>query len=362
MLTLDKSKYTGSGILDTSGVVPISQCPAGNPCTCLRQDGVGTHTYTRQSSTSATSYTSAIYILKEDGNYYNSLTDQLVEVNKVPTVVGRFTDIWAIIVATIAAIGCFITACMFIYLLVVYPNRGGTSILGYTLCFGIILLYALVFAFIAHANTEICGLRRFGLGFVYALCYGSLFVKLLDCWRTQDKEEMDNVKYNKLGRPCGLFLVVLLLILVQVIINAEWLILVPPETVRVLYNNQLWPRCTPDDFYDESLVLSLVYVMLLITLSVIFGFATFRKSKNHYESRWILGIAVLSIPCWVIWCLVATIGVYKVRDAAVAVGLLINATFMLLLGPLRKLYLLNKYQALIEEEEKEYMASQRPGN
>ncbi|XP_067683866.1 uncharacterized protein [Haliotis asinina] len=360
VLTLDKSKYTGSGILDTSGVVPLSQCPAGNPCSCLNQDGVGTHIYARQASTSSTSYTSAIYILKEDGNYYNSLTDQLVEVSKVPTVVGRFTDIWAIIVATLAAIGCFIAACMFIYLLVVYPNRGGTSILGYTLCFGIILLYALVFAFIAHANPEICGLRRFGLGFVYALCYGSLFVKLLDCWRTQDKEEMDNVKYNKLGRPCGLFLVVVLLVLIQVIINAEWLILVPPETIRVLYNNQLWPRCAPDDFYDESLVLSLVYIMLLIALSVIFGFATFRKSKNHYESRWILGIAVLSIPCWVIWCLVASIGVYKVRDAAVAVGLLINATFMLLLGPLRKLYLLNKYQALIEEEEKEYMASHRP--
>ena len=39
------------------------------------------------------------------------------------------------------------------------------------------------------------------------------------------------------------------------------------------------------------------------------------------------------------------------RDAAVAIGLLYNATIMLLCGPLRKLYLLNKYQARVAEEE-----------
>ena len=52
------------------------------------------------------------------------------------------------------------------------------------------------------------------------------------------------------------------------------------------------------------------------------------------------------------WCLVAALGEYKMRDAAVAIGLLYNATIMLLCGPLRKLYLLNKYQAHVDEEEK----------
>ena len=46
------------------------------------------------------------------------------------------------------------------------------------------------------------------------------------------------------------------------------------------------------------------------------------------------------------------------RDAAVAVGLLVNATVMLLLVPVRKLYLLHKYNVLIEEEEEEDRKSQ----
>lgn len=69
-------------------------------------------------------------------------------------------------------------------------------------------------------------------------------------------------------------------------------------------------------------------------------------------SRWIVGCVVLTIPSWMVWCLVAALGEYKMRDAAVAIGLLYNATVMLLCGPMRKLYLLNKYQAYVEEEER----------
>ena len=73
---------------------------------------------------------------------------------------------------------------------------------------------------------------------------------------------------------------------------------------------------------------------------------------NFLFHRWILGCVVLTIPGWMVWCLVAGLGEYKMRDAAVAIGLLYNASVMLLCGPLRKLYLLNKYQAIMDEEER----------
>ena len=60
-----------------------------------------------------------------------------------------------------------------------------------------------------------------------------------------------------------------------------------------------------------------------------------------------------------VWCAWAVLGAIKTRDAAVAVGLLINASILLLLGPVRKLYLLNKYQALMEEEEKNSLQEER---
>jgi len=76
--------------------------------------------------------------------------------------------------------------------------------------------------------------------------------------------------------------------------------------------------------------------------------------------RWLTGCAVLTIPAWMVWCLVAALGEYKVRDAAVAIGLLFNASVMLMCGPLRKLYLLHRYQATVEaEERKSQIASQR---
>ena len=61
---------------------------------------------------------------------------------------------------------------------------------------------------------------RFALGFCYSICYSAIFVKLVDCWRAREKEEIYDVKYNKLGRPLGLFMVTLLLVLVQVGLTA----------------------------------------------------------------------------------------------------------------------------------------------
>lgn len=62
-----------------------------------------------------------------------------------------------------------------------------------------------------------------------------------------------------------------------------------------------------------------------------------------------------------VWCLVAALGEYKMRDAAVAIGLLFNATVMLMCGPLRKLYLLNKYQEGLQEERSQLANSSQRG-
>ncbi|KAK7087416.1 hypothetical protein V1264_021473 [Littorina saxatilis] len=345
-LVFSSRTYQGL-ILYDQGVVPTSNC-VGTECRCQGPTGI----YGIPNQWMYNPRQASLVVTEEGRTYQDPATGALHYVETIPSVTSRFQDMWGVAVATLAAIGIFVSLALFIYLLVVYPVRGGTSVLGYVLAFSIILLYGLVFAFVAHVNVELCGLRRFGLGFVYAIAYSALFVKLVDCWRSRRKEDMFTVKYNKLGRPMGLFMVTVLLVLVQVIINAEWLILEEPRVVRIFYNDQYWPRCTPDNFYDEGLVLSLCYIMVLILLTVLLGFCSFNSTKNHREARWILGMGILSVPIWVVWCAWAVLGAVKTRDAAVAVGLLINATVLLLLGPVRKLYLLNKYQALIEEEER----------
>lgn len=272
-LRLDVRDYQSYSFTDRS--LPLSRCPIGSSCTCEGLDGTN-FTFSRQENG---------YVVTDDGQYVDPVTGALVTIDDTPEISDRFRDIWAIIVATLAAIGAFAALCMFIYLLVIYPVRGGTTILGYMLCFGIILMYILVFAFIVHASDQVCGLRRFCLGFVYAIAYSALFVKLVDCWRTKDKEEVYLVKYNKIGNPWGLFFSACLIVLVQVMINAEWLILEAPTMERVIYNNMLWPRCVPDDFYDEGLILSNVFVMFIIFLCVIVGLMAFGNDMNHWDCR-----------------------------------------------------------------------------
>lgn len=342
-LSIDRSKYYGFSFVD-SRTIPTSSCPAGVTCRCLNSNG-------STSDIKRTDVSGNSYYQLENGQYVDAQTGQIVKVEGEPDMDDRFRDIWGIMVATLAAIGAFTSFCLFIYLLVVYPNKSGTSVLGYMLIFGIILLYALIFIFIIHATREICAMRKFLLGVCYCICYASLFVKMVDCWRCKNYSEDKEINYSKLGHPCGLFVCTTLLVLVQVMISAEWMILEEPEVEKILYNKFIWPRCTPNDFYDEGLVLSLVYVMFLIFLTICFGIASLKNPKNHYEARWILGIAVLSVPVWVIFSVVATLGPIRMGDAAMAIGLLLNATIMLFLGPMRKLYLLNKYQEKKEEED-----------
>lgn len=351
-LTLNTAKYSGISLYE-EGRVPSSVC-VGDECKCLGPLGV----YGVASEWTYSPKASTVNVTVEGRTYYDPLTRQSYYVGKIPSSADRFNNMWGVALATLAALGVFISVALFIYLLIAYPVRGGTTVVGYLLAFGIILLYGMVFAFIAHASEQLCGLRRFCLGLCYSICYSAIFVKLVDSWRAKSKQDLYDIKYNKLGRPMGLFMVTVMLILVQVMINAEWLILVPPKVVRIFYYDEYWPRCAPDDFYDEGLVLSLCYIMFLIFLTIVMGLCSFNSTRNHREARWILGMAVLSVPTWVVWCAWSILGSIKSRDAAVAIGLLVNATILMLCGPVRKLYLLNKYQAIVEEERKELKADQ----
>lgn len=148
--------------------------------------------------------------------YKDPDTGEVVKVEAIPEAGDRFSEGWAIILSILACLGGVVSLAIFVYLLIMYPVRGGTTILGFILSFGIVLLYMMAFPFIAHADVRMCGLRRFGLGFVYSIVYSALMVKLIDCWRVRAKNDPYNIKYSKLGTPVGFFLVTVFFVLVQV--------------------------------------------------------------------------------------------------------------------------------------------------
>ncbi len=274
-----------------------------------------------------------------------------------------FYDTWGIIVAALTAVGLICTICSFVYLLIFYPIRGGTTILGYLLLFGVLLMYSLVFAFILHADVNVCGIRRFGIGFVYAVCFSAMIIKVLNNWRVGSYYgDYGPPTYERIAHPCSLFWIAAFLIIVQSIIGIEWLVLDPPEVETIFYQNRNIPRCSPADFHTEELIISCAYVMMMIMVTLIFSAVTWDSEENHRESRWILIASCFTIGVWLVWTVISTMTEIKYREPAIAIALLVNASAILLCIFVRKIYLLVKYQKEIEEERKsQYAASTTSG-
>lgn len=105
-----------------------------------------------------------------------------------------------------------------------------------------------------------------------------------------------------------------------------------------------------DDFYDEGFVLFFVYIMVIISFGVIFGILLWRLIKNYREVWWILGIFVLGILVWVVFCIVVMLGEYKMCDFVIVIGLLMNVIIMFVLGLLCRVYFFNSFDIKLEWE------------
>ena len=206
-----------------------------------------------------------------------------------------FSSPLGIILTVLTALGILFTILLFVYLLIFYPVKGGTSAIGFLLLFGVLLLYILNFAFLVYPSYDVCGIRRFCLGLVYALVFACMLVKVLNTWRIGDAwDEMNPPTYKRLSHPCSLVAIVIGLTLVQVIIGAEWLILRHPDFELVEYEGKMLPRCSPSDSHNEELVMSCIYVMFLILLTMIYAAVTWDSEESNKESRYVVKLIKLS--------------------------------------------------------------------
>jgi len=253
--------------------------------------------------------------------------------------------IWAVAVAVLTCIGLLIGIILFVVFLIFYPIRGGTTVLGFLGMLGIFGIYAINFAFFLPASMSTCGAREFLMGVLYAVAIAPLLVKSIDNWRFKDTEYSPD-RYVGLTNPCALVLITLGIILVQCIIPIEWLVLKPPSASMMgdSTNQHDWMWCDPHDFYDISLVLSMVFVIFLVLLTAIFSALSWDSESNYFESRWIFVSTICTAGCFLVWMVVSTNAGPPYRDPAVAIANLVNATAFLLCGPFRKCILLIKFK------------------
>ncbi|XP_013773119.2 uncharacterized protein LOC106458191 isoform X2 [Limulus polyphemus] len=256
-----------------------------------------------------------------------------------PALYTNFKTVWGIIVTALSLLGISLVVICTLYFLMVFPAATGTTVLGFLILFGLLVLYGLNFAFILTPNIYTCGVRRFLMGLAYAIIISGMLVKVMNAWRFMGYKNNRVLKdYSRLTSPTGLLLMVVGLVAIQVVLSTAWLMLRPPE---VGVYSQVW-RCSPPSTFEDELVISLVYVMLLLALSILFSLLSWKCGDGNKEPRWILLICILKAVVWIVWTVLATQLYPLYRDVTIVVANLVCATIVMLCLYLRKVYLYSK--------------------
>ncbi|XP_043935731.1 G-protein coupled receptor family C group 5 member C-like [Protopterus annectens] len=234
--------------------------------------------------------------------------------------------VWGIVLQAIAVagiIGTILIALVFMGLLPFMPKDMRRGALGVNFMFlmGVLGLFSLIFAFVVQNFTPNCSVRRFLFGVLFAVCFSCLV--------------SNGVRLNYLVRhnygPKGWVtaLVAIALILVEVVINVEWLLI---TNVR---HNPLGadPSGDPCNYANQDFVSALVYVMFLMFAALVVNcfalFGDFHQWRRH--SIFIVVTVSLSMAIWIVWIVMYTYGNRQVGnpltwdDPALAIALASNA-------------------------------------
>lgn len=259
----------------------------------------------------------------------------------------NFRTVWGIVVTALSLLGMVLVVICALYFLMAFPVTVGTTVLGYMILVGLLALYAVNFAFVVGATEASCGVRRFLMGLAYSIVFSGMLVKVLNTWRLMGYHQRMHHDTTQLSSPAGLLVVACGLVVIQVVLTSAWLVLMPP---RIGLYERVW-RCAPPASFEDELVVSMVYVMLLLAVTILFSVLTWPCRENNGESRWILACCVSVGLAWLAWTVLGTQLPTRYRDATIAVANLVCATLVMLCLYLRKVYLYNKLARQARDQE-----------
>ncbi|KAJ9600381.1 hypothetical protein L9F63_009309, partial [Diploptera punctata] len=263
---------------------------------------------------------------------------------------------WAAALGGLSLFGAFMTVLTALYFLAAaaLPNNnvcGGTSVLGYLILLGLLLLFTSNLSFILTPTEATCGARRFLPGLAYTVIFAGMLLKVFTTWRITMSAEPFKAM---LARPTGLLSMAVSLIMIQVLLTGGWLLLFPPQAYMLASKDfPLW-RCYPNGNFESHLLLSLVYVILLITATATVALLCCSGSKleidddNHlfYEARWILLASILVATVFTFWGIVTVAMITPSHsDLASAVAHIIAAKILLLCLYVPKVCLYNRLKS-----------------
>ncbi|XP_077922154.1 G-protein coupled receptor family C group 5 member C isoform X2 [Halichoerus grypus] len=240
---------------------------------------------------------------------------------------------WGIILEAVAGAGVVTTFVLTIILVASLPFVQDTkkrSLLGTQVFFllGTLGLFCLVFACVVKPDFSTCASRRFLFGVLFAICFSCLVAHVFAL----------NFLARKNHGPRGwvIFTVALLLTLVEVIINTEWLIITlvrgGGEGGPLGNGSAPGASASPCAIANMDFVMALIYVMLLLLCAFTGAWPAlcghFKRWRKH--GVFVLLTTATSIAIWVVWIVMYTYG-NKQRnnptwdDPTLAIALAANA-------------------------------------
>ncbi|XP_006886451.1 PREDICTED: G-protein coupled receptor family C group 5 member C [Elephantulus edwardii] len=257
---------------------------------------------------------------------------------------------WGIVLEAVAGAGVVTTFVLTIILVASLPFVQDTkkrSLLGTQVFFllGTLGLFCLVFACVVKPDFSTCASRRFLFGVLFAICFSCLMAHVFAL----------NFLARKNHGPRGwvIFTVALLLTLVEVVINTEWLIITlvrgGGEAGPLGNGSAEWTVPSPCAIANMDFVMALIYVMLLL-LGAFTGAwpalcGRFKRWRKH--GVFVLLTTATSIGIWVVWIVMYTYGNRQRNsptwdDPTLAIALAANAWAFLLFYVIPELAQLTK--------------------
>ncbi|XP_078599858.1 metabotropic glutamate receptor 3-like isoform X1 [Branchiostoma floridae x Branchiostoma japonicum] len=279
-------------------------------------------------------------------NLTGRLTGEPPEANPFENV----KTMWGVSAMIISALGTVLVLAIYFKAQLQKPFHNNIAwSLGHILLLGIFMLYLTSFVYVLAPTATICGIRRFALGVSYVVCLSALLSHAIYAWiRGVRKEES----------PCELgiekkmlLLLVALLVLVQVLLNMEWLLADPPSaTILTEGESATWVcNALTHDHHLISFIVSLLYAMVLVLLTTLATTKAWLVNRSR-DTLCACVAAISAIPSWLLWLAIYTKADIHTRDIVICYSASFNATLYLMVIFLPKLKVIQSHCCKSQKE------------
>ena len=196
---------------------------------------------------------------------------------------------WAIVILFLSSAGIAATIFVAVIFAVFSKNKvikATSRELSAIFIAGVLLCYFLPFLFVVRPSPALCGVRRFVVGFCFAISYSALLVRSNRIHRIFNHPLSKGSVPPRFMGPGSQVIITCLLISVQVVIGVVWLAAEPPSVEAVQVNTRtLELQCGESPYF--GVLVSIFYNLLLLLFSTYFAFQTRKVMENFNEAKFI---------------------------------------------------------------------------